>query len=106
MFIPQILAQAQGAPGGSAIIQLIPFLLIFLVMYFLIIRPQQKKMKEHQDMVASIRRGDSIVTSGGILAKVTKVIDDSEVEIEIADGVKVKLLRSAIGDVRTKANPV
>ena len=105
MFFYPVLAQA--APGGgNAIVQLIPFLLIFLVMYFLIIRPQQKKMKEHQDMVASLRRGDSIVTSGGILGKVTKVIDDAEVEVEISDGVKIKMLRSAIGEVRVKANPI
>ena len=103
-FVP-VLAQAAGG-GGSAIIQLIPFLLIFLVMYFLIIRPQQKKMQEHRDMVDSIRRGDAIVTGGGILGKVVKVIDESEVEVEIADGVKVKMLRSAIAEVRTKANPV
>ncbi len=105
-FLP-ILAQASGASGGgNAILNLIPFLLIFLVMYFLIIRPQQKKMQEHQEMVAALRRGDSIVTSGGIVGKITKVVDDAEVEVEIADGVKVKVLRSAIGEVRAKANPV
>ncbi len=103
MFISQILAQAAG--GSSPLTSLIPLIGIFLVMYFLIIRPQQQKIKEHAEMVAALRKGDSVVTSGGILGKVTKVVDDSQVEVEISDGVKVKMLRSAIGEVRNKANP-
>ncbi len=103
MFISQILAQAAG--GANPLSGLIPLVGIFLVMYFLIIRPQQQKAKEHQEMVAAIRRGDAIVTSGGIYAKVTKVIDDTQVEVEIAEGVKVKMIRSAIAEIDKKANP-
>lgn len=84
---------------------LIPFLLIFVIMWFLIIRPQQKRLKEHREMVANVRRGDTVVTSGGMIAKVTKVIDDGEVEAEIADNVRVRFVRGMIQDVRTKGEP-
>jgi preprotein translocase subunit YajC len=102
-------AFAQGAApaaGGSDILMsMIPFVLIFIIMWFLIIRPQQKRVKDHREMISNVRRGDSIVTSGGIVAKVTKVIDDAEVEAEIADGVKVRMVKSMITDVRAKGEP-
>src|SRR3989337_104986 len=94
---------AQAAPGAFDMLNslIVPTMLIIGIMYFLMIRPQQKRLKEHRDMVAAIRRGDTIVTSGGIIGKVTKV-DDQELQVEIADGVKVKLLRSTISEVRGK----
>ncbi|MEL6640993.1 MAG: preprotein translocase subunit YajC [Pseudomonadota bacterium] len=85
---------------------LIPLLLIFAIMYFLLIRPQQKKLKEHQEMVAALRRGDQVVTQGGVIGKVTKVKDDSnEIEVEIAQGVVVKVVRSTITSVLNKTEP-
>jgi preprotein translocase subunit YajC len=75
-------------------------------MWFLIIRPQQRRAREHADMIKAVRRGDTVVTTGGILGRVTKVTDDPEIEVEIADGVRVKLVRTMIADVRTKGEPV
>jgi preprotein translocase subunit YajC len=97
------LVYAQAAPGAFDMLNslIVPTMLIIGIMYFLMIRPQQRRLKEHRDMVAAIRRGDTIVTSGGIIGKVTKV-DDQELQVEIADGVKVKLLRSTISEVRGK----
>ncbi|MGC1496488.1 MAG: preprotein translocase subunit YajC [Sulfitobacter sp.] len=85
--------------------QFIPLILIFGIMYFLLIRPQQKKVKEHQAMVAALRRGDQVVTQGGIVGKVVKVKDDGEVEVEIADGVKVRVIQSTIATVISKTEP-
>lgn len=100
-------AQGAGAGGTTDIItSLVPFVLIFIIMWFLIIRPQQKRAKDHRALISNVRRGDTIVTAGGMIAKVTKVIDDNEVEAEIAEGVKVKLLKGMISDVRTKGEPV
>lgn len=103
-------AYAQGAPvagGGDLFLTLVPFVLIFVIMYFLIIRPQQKRVKEHQDMVKSLRRGDSVVTSGGIVGKVTKSVEgEPEIEVEIATDVRVKIVRSMVSEVRTKGEPV
>lgn len=99
-------AYAQGAAGGGDFfIQIMPFLLIFVIMYFLIIRPQQRRLKEHRDMVASLRRGDTVVTAGGLIGKVTKV-DEGEVQVEVAQGVKLKVVRSTISEVRSKNEPV
>ncbi|MGO4738735.1 preprotein translocase subunit YajC [Bosea sp. 2KB_26] len=84
----------------------VPFVLIFVIMWFLIIRPQQKRVKTHQEMIKNVRRGDTVVTSGGIVAKVSKVIDDGEIEAEIADGVRVRLVKGMIQDVRSKSEPV
>ena len=83
----------------------IPLLLIFGIMYFLLIRPQQKKMKEHQAMVNGLRRGDKVVTAGGMFGKVVKVHDEGEVEVEIADGVKVRMVQSTIAQVVSKTEP-
>ena len=89
------------------ILQFVPFILIFVIMWFLIIRPQQKRVKTHQEMIKNVRRGDTVVTSGGIIGKVTKVTEDSaDIEVEIAEGVKVKVARSMISDVRSKSEPV
>ena len=89
------------------ILQFVPFVLIFVIMWFLIIRPQQRRVKTHQEMIKNVRRGDTVVTSGGIIGKVTKVTEDSaDIEVEIADGVKVKVARAMISDVRSKSEPV
>ncbi len=101
-------AQTPAAPAGGSdlFIQIVPFALIFVIMWFLIIRPQQKRAKTHQEMIKNVRRGDTVVTSGGIVGKVTKVVDDAEIEVEIADNVKVRIVRAMISDVRSKAEPV
>jgi len=94
-------AQAAQDTFGMLNSLLIPTMLIIGIMYFLMIRPQQKRLKEHQAMVAAIRRGDTIVTSGGIIGKVAKV-EDQELQVEIAEGVKIKILRSTVSEVRGK----
>jgi preprotein translocase subunit YajC len=100
-------AYAQVAGGGSEMIMsLLPFVLIFVIMYFLILRPQQRRVKQHQEMVKNVRRGDTVITSGGIVGKVTKVMDDEQVEVEIADGVRIRQMRSMVSDVRAKGEPV
>ena len=83
----------------------VPLILIFGIMYFLLIRPQQKKLKEHQAMVAALRRGDQVVTQGGLIGKVSKVKDDNEVEVELAEGVRVRVVRSTIAQVLSKTEP-
>ncbi|CRL09801.1 preprotein translocase subunit YajC [Phaeobacter italicus] len=90
---------------GGAIAQFLPLILIFGIMYFLLIRPQQKKMKEHQNMVAALRRGDQVVTQGGVIGKVSKVKDDGELEVEIAEGVKIRVVKSTIAQVLSKTEP-
>ena len=105
MFITPAYAQGAGG-GGDVIMSLLPFILIFVVMWFLIIRPQQQRLKEHREMVAALRRGDTVVTGGGLVGKVTKVIDDNELQVEIAEGVRVKVIRGTVTDVRTKGQPV
>ena len=102
-------AFAQGLGGGGTndvLMSLVPFVLIFIIMWFLIIRPQQKRVKSHQEMIKNVRRGDTIITSGGIIAKVSKVIDDTEIEAEIADGVRVRIVKGMVSDVRAKGEPV
>ena len=89
----------------EAIQGIVPFILIFGIMYFLLIRPQQKKVKEHQAMVTALRRGDQVVTQGGIIGKVSKVKDDNEIEIEVAAGVNVRIVRSTIAQVVSKTEP-
>lgn len=103
-------AFAQGAASGTStdmIIQFVPFVLIFVIMWFLIIRPQQRRAREHQELVKNVRRGDTVVTSGGILGRVSKVADEaSDIEVEIADNVRVKVVRSMISEVRARGEPV
>src|SRR5450759_3457463 len=114
MFITPAFAQGSlgslfggGAGGdGGMLMSLLPFVLIFVIMYFLILRPQQKRVKLHAAMVKNVRRGDTVVTNGGLIGKVTKVIDDDQLEIEIADDVRIRHMRSMISDVRAKGEPV
>ena len=104
MFISEAYAQTAGG-GADSLMSFLPFILIFVVFYFLLIRPQQKRAKEHKSMVEGLKRGDKVITSGGIVAKVSKVIDDNEVEVEIAKDVKVKVIRSTISQVQGKPAP-
>jgi preprotein translocase subunit YajC len=107
MFVTPAFAEASNPFGGdSMLLQLLPFVLIFVIMYFLILRPQQRRAKEHQELVKNLRRGDTVITSGGLVGKVTKVIDDEQVEVEIADGVRVRQVRSMVSGVRAKGEPV
>lgn len=105
-------AFAQGSPfgslggDGSMLTSLLPFILIFVIMYFLILRPQQKRAKQHQEMIKNVRRGDTVITSGGLIGKVTKVIDDDQLEVELADGIRVRQIRQMVSDVRAKGEPV
>ena len=105
MFISSAYAQGAGG-GGSGLEAMLPLVLIFVVFYFLLIRPQQKKMKDHKEMLGNIRRGDTVITGGGITGKVTKVDNEHEVTVEIAKDVKVKVQRSLISGVQTKGEPV
>ena len=106
MLITPAFAQTAGDPGaGSAIASFLPLVLIFAIMYFLLIRPQQKKMKELKAMIDALRRGDQVLTGGGIVGKVTKVGDDNTIEVEIATGVTVKIVKSTIVSVMNKTEP-
>src|SRR4029078_1475548 len=104
MFISPAYAQAPSFMGGgdNMLVSLLPFVLIFVIMYFLILRPQQKRQKQHADMVKNVRRGDTVGTSVGVVGKVTKVVDDEVVEVEVADGVRVRQMRSMMADVRAR----
>ena len=110
MFTTSAFAQAAGgaAPASSTdlLMQFAPFIAIFAIMYFLILRPQQRRAKEQKALVQGARRGDVVVTSGGLIGKVTKSIDDNEVELEIAPNVRVRLARSGIADLRSRSEPV
>ena len=105
MLISPAYAQATGG-GNDFLIQLMPILLMFVIFYLLLLRPQQQRAKAHREMVANIRRGDTVVTSGGIIGKVTKVKDDGEIEVEIADNTRVRVIRSTVAEVRVKGEPV
>ncbi len=107
LFTPAF-AQSVGSQGGGMdiVMQMAPFGAILVIMYFLLLRPQQRKAKAHQDMVSNVRRGDTVVTTGGILGKVSKAVDAAEVELEIAPNVKVRLMRQMISEVRAKGEPV
>ena len=104
MFATPAYAQATG-DAASAFTSFIPLILIFGIMYFLLIRPQQKKLKEHKSMVEALRRGDQVLTQGGIVGKVTKVMEDGYAEVEIAEGVKVRIVKSTIAQVMAKTEP-
>ncbi len=105
MIVTPAFAQAAGGGGNALLTQLPFFILIFAIFYLLLIRPQRKKMKEHQAMVAALRRGDQVVTQGGVVGKVSKVREDGEVEVEIADGVNVRVIRNTIQTVLSKTEP-
>jgi preprotein translocase subunit YajC len=108
MFITEAFAQSAGGGGGSAtsmLVQFMPIILIFVIMYFLILRPQQTKARQHREMVANLRRGDTVVTSGGLIGKVAKV-DENELLVELAEGIRVKVVRGMVAEVRAKGEPV
>jgi len=113
MFVTAALAQSTGtpaAPGAGGIsdllIQFAPILLLVVIFWLLIFRPQQKRAKAQREMLSAISRGDTVVTTGGIVGKVTKAVDGEDLEIEIAQGTRVKVVRGMIADVRSRANPV
>ena len=105
MLISTAYAQGAGLLDQSALIQFLPLVLIFVVFYFLLIRPRQKKQKDHRTMLDALRRGDRVVTGGGILGTVSKVVSPEEVEVDIAPGVRIKVLRSTITTVLAKPDP-
>lgn len=104
MLISPAYAQAASPGGGDFFISLLPLILIFAVFYFLLIRPQQRKMKDHRALIDSLKRGDQVLTSGGIFGKITKV-DETTVTVEIAKEVQVQVQRSTIADVVNKPKP-
>ena len=107
MFITPAYAQAvPGLGGGDLLGNVLPIVLMFIIFYFLLFRPQQQRMKHHREMLANVRRGDTVVTTGGIIGKITKVVDDRELEVEIASDTRVRVVRSMISEVRTKGEPV
>jgi len=107
MFISQAWAQASGGAGGSDfLVQLFPLILIFVVFYFLLIRPQQSKMKQQKEMLAGVKRGDRVVTGGGIIGLVTKVVGDNELQVELAEGVRVRIIKQTITDILTRGESV
>ena len=105
MLISPAYAQASGG-GGDFLIQLVPILLMFVIFYVLLLRPQQQRQKQLREMISNLRRGDVVVTSGGIIGKVTKVRDDNEIEVEIADNTRVRVIKGTVAEVRTKGEPV
>ncbi len=110
MFISTAYAQTAGAGDGGfgglgGLGSMVPLVAIFVIFYFLLIRPQQKKAKEHKALLASVRRGDRVVTGGGILGVVTKVVDEHHVQVEIAEGVRVKVMKSTIADIPSRTAP-
>ncbi|MDX2309145.1 MAG: preprotein translocase subunit YajC [Hyphomicrobium sp.] len=107
MLITPAYAQAAGSPADPLTGLLIPMLLMVIIFYFLVIRPQQQRAQSHKDMIEKVRRGDTVVTSGGMVGRVTKVTDNSdEIEVELADTLKVRILKSTLLDVRSKGEPV
>ncbi len=106
MFISEAFAQTAGAPGAVDLFgMIVPLIAIMGVFYFLMIRPQQAKLKEHQAMLAKVAKGDTVVTNGGLIGKVVRVVDDTEIIIEVGENVKVRQAKSALSDVRSKGEP-
>ena len=111
MFVTSAVAQdapapAPGVGASDLLIQFAPILLLVVIFWLLIFRPQQKRMKAQQAMLSAITRGDTVVTTGGVVGKVTKAVDGEDLEVEIAQGTRVKVVRHMISEVRSKANPV
>jgi len=106
MQLVPILAQAAGTGNGMTdiLFTVAPIIMVLPIWYYFVIRPQQQRQDQHKQLIANVRRGDTIVTTGGIIGKVIRVVDDNEVQVEIADGVRVRLLRQMISDVRTKGD--
>lgn len=98
-------AYAQGFGGAEGLGPLLPLILIFVVFWFLLIRPQQKKAKEHRELLSQLKRGDQIVTSGGIIGKITKVVSDTELQVEIAEEVRVRVARGMVSEVLSRTEP-
>jgi len=105
MFISPAYAQTAGG-SSDFLFQLVPILLMFVIFYLLLLRPQQQKVKQHREMVANLRRGDTVVTAGGIVGKVTKVREDNEIEVEIADNTRVRVIKGTVAEVRARGEPV
>jgi preprotein translocase subunit YajC len=106
MFVSQAFAQGAGGTGGDLFAMIVPLILIMAVFWFLLIRPQQKRAKEHQELIRGIRRGDVVATTGGMIGKVARVVDDNEVLLEVADNVRMRFQKQAISEVRAKGEPV
>jgi preprotein translocase subunit YajC len=109
MFISPAFAQATSSGGDiNSLLSspLLPLMFMLVIVYFLMMRPQQKRAKQHQELIKNLRRGDTVVTSGGLIGKVTKVVDDDQIEVELAEGVRVRQMRSMVSDVRAKGEPV
>ena len=106
MFISQAWAQGTGGGGGDFLVQLFPLILIFVVFYFLLIRPQQAKVRAQREMLSGVKRGDRVVTGGGIIGLITKVISDNEVQVELAEGVRVRIIKQTITDILTRGESV
>ena len=108
MFVTDAFAQAASPLGGGSselLISILPFVAVFAIMYFLIIRPQRNQVKQRAEMLKNIRRGDTIVTGGGVIGKVIKVLDNGELEVQIAEAVKVRVLQGTVTEVRVKGEP-
>jgi preprotein translocase subunit YajC len=109
MFVTEALAQTPAPAGGGGttelLISILPFVAVFAIMYFLIIRPQRSQVKKREEMLKNIRRGDTVVTGGGIIAKVTKVLDNGELEVQISEQTRVRLVQAMVADVRVKGEP-
>jgi len=106
MFISDAFAQTSGAPGaGDFVGMILPLVLIMGVFYFLLIRPQQRKAKEHSEMLSKVAKGDTVVTNGGLIGKVIKVVDENELLVEVGENVKVRVLKGGLSDVRAKGEP-
>ncbi|MCW5737296.1 MAG: preprotein translocase subunit YajC [Enhydrobacter sp.] len=106
MLITEAWAQGAGGGGSDFLVQLFPLVLIFIVFYFLLIRPQQAKVRAQREMLAGVKRGDRVVTGGGIIGLVTKVIGDNELQVELADGVRVRIIKATITDILTRGESV
>ncbi len=107
LFSTAAYAQGAGAPAGPGLIEsLAPLVLIVVIFWFLILRPQNKKMKAHREMVSNVKRGDTVVTAGGLIGKVAKVKDDAEeVEVDFGEGIRIRVVKSTLSDVRVKGEP-
>jgi preprotein translocase subunit YajC len=106
MLISEAWAQAGGGGGSDFLVQLFPLILIFVVFYFLLIRPQQAKVKAQREMLSGVKRGDRVVTGGGIIGLVTKVISDNEIQVELAEGVRVRIIKQTITDIVSRGESV
>jgi len=105
MFISEALAQTAGGASTDSLVSFLPLIAIVVVFYFMLFRPQQQKAKKHRELLAGIRRGDRIVTAGGIIGTVNKVLSDTELQVEIAEGVRVRLLRGTVTEILAKTEP-